>query len=196
MGHVQPGDAHLLEQAAEVEGEAVVQLAVERAERLVQQEQAGRRGERPGQRHPLRLAAGQRCHAAALEAREPDQVEQLGHPPPDLGLGSPGHGQPEADVAGDVAVGEQLVVLEDQPEAPAVGGDGPQVLAVPRHAAAVGDEEAGDHPQQRALARPARAEQADHLPGTDGQADLVEHRRGRRTGRSPRRPRAPDASPP
>ena len=25
------------------------------------------------------------------------------------------------------------------------------------------------------LARPARAEQADNLPGTDGQADLVEH---------------------
>ena len=54
----------------------------------------------------------------------PTSVEQLGHPPADLGLGSPGHRQPEADVAGDVAVGEELVVLEDQPEATAVGGNG------------------------------------------------------------------------
>ena len=175
VGDVQPGDAHLLEQAAEVEGEAVVELAVEGAERLVEQQQAGRRGERPGQRHPLGLAAGQRGHAAALEARRARRG-RAARPP--AGGSRPGVArppQPEADVAGDVAVGEQLVVLEHQPEAPAVGGHVREVLAVPRHAAGVGDEEAGDHPQQRALARPARPEQADDLPGADGQADLVEH---------------------
>ena len=174
---------------AEVDGQPIVQLAVERAERLVEQEQAGLGRQRAGQRHPLRLAARQRRHAAALEAGQPDQGEQLGHP----GRGSrpwavrPPPGR-SPTLAADVAVREELVVLEHEPEAPAVGGDVREVLARPsQHPAGVGARSAGDHPQQRALARSARARAAPpprpgRRPGRPRRAPP-----GRRSG--PARPR-------
>ena len=93
------GDAELLEEVAHLDGQAVVQVAVERAQRLVEQEQARLGREGAGQRHPLRLAPGQRGHLAALVAGQADQREQLGHPRVDLGAWPALHPQAEADVA-------------------------------------------------------------------------------------------------
>ena len=52
-------------------------LGVERAERLVEQQHLRVDGERPGQRHPLPLAAGELRRVAVLEPVEPDDLEQL-----------------------------------------------------------------------------------------------------------------------
>ena len=49
---------------AQVGGEPLAQAAVERRQRLVEQQQPGPDGQRPGQRDPLALAAGQRGRLA------------------------------------------------------------------------------------------------------------------------------------
>ncbi len=49
---------------------------VERGERLVEQQQARVGGQRPGDRHPLRLAAGQLARAAAASAPTPSRSSQ------------------------------------------------------------------------------------------------------------------------
>ena len=61
------------------------QLLVERAERLVEQQQLGPLGQRPGQRHALPLPAGQLVGLAPLIALELDQLQQLGDARVDLG---------------------------------------------------------------------------------------------------------------
>ena len=54
-----------------------MQVAVEGAERLVEQQQPRLGRQRAGQRHPLGLAARQRGHPATLVAGQPDELEQL-----------------------------------------------------------------------------------------------------------------------
>ena len=76
-------------------------------------------------------------------------------------------GLAEPDVVGHGQVGEQRAVLEHHADAAPVGldpgavpGDHP---AADRHGAGVGHLEPGDDPEQRGLARAARAEQRHHL---------------------------------
>ena len=108
--------------------------------------------------------------------------------------------QAEGDVPDDVAVGEQRVVLEHEPEVAAVRRDAGEIDAV-AHDPARGERlQPGDGPQQRALAAPARPEHAHDLAVADGQVDAVDgartvrgavrRQRHRRAGRARRRPRA------
>ena len=59
---------------------ALAQRRVEVRERLVEQQDARLGRERPGERHPLLLAARDLADAPALEAGEVDQRQRLGHP--------------------------------------------------------------------------------------------------------------------
>ncbi len=83
------------------------QAAVERGERLVEEEEAWAGRERAGERHALPLAAGECVGAAVLVALQPHEGEQVAH----AGGGfAPGHAlaaQAERHVAGDREVGEQ-----------------------------------------------------------------------------------------
>ena len=81
---------------------------------------ARRRGERAGERDALGLAAAEPRDVAALEAGEPDEVQHRADPRRRSPLGPALHPQPERDVGGDVAVGEQLLVLEHHADAAAV----------------------------------------------------------------------------
>ena len=94
---------------------------------------------------------------------ELDQLEQLGDPRGPLGSRDARRREAVRDVARDVEVREEQGVLEDQPEAPPVRGRRRQVDAVPATPARVRREQPGDHPQQRGLAGPARAEQRHDL---------------------------------
>ena len=69
----------------QLDGQAVVELAVEAGQRFVEQQRARRRGERPGEGDPLGLAAAEVGDLAAAEAGEPDEVEHLGDPRVALG---------------------------------------------------------------------------------------------------------------
>ena len=66
------------ENAYDVAAQRGAQRLVERAEGLVEQHDAGSDGERPGQRDPLLLAAGELVGIAAGEVGEADHLEQLG----------------------------------------------------------------------------------------------------------------------
>ena len=58
----------------------LAELEVERAEGLVEQQDAGPVDERPGERDPLALAAGQLAGPALVVALEADHPERLGDP--------------------------------------------------------------------------------------------------------------------
>ena len=123
----------------------------------------------------LRLAARSAATPRRSKPGEPDQVEQLGHPPARSRPGPPGHPQPEADVAGDVAVGEELVVLEHQPEAPAVGRGRP---AGPRRPTPRGRRRGrgGRRSPAAACSCPTRSARAGRRSRRRRrQADVVEH---------------------
>ena len=76
---VDRGAPELVEQVLEILEQAIAEPAVERSERLVQQEHRRLRSERAGERHALLLASGEGRNRTSLVAREPDQHEQLVH---------------------------------------------------------------------------------------------------------------------
>ena len=108
--------------------------------------------------------------------------------------------EPEGDVALHGQVREQRVALEHHVDRPPVRRHAGEVLAVKRHAPAVGRLEPRKHAQQRGLAAARRAEQREELAleyverevldrgdGAEPLADGVEpHQRARR-GIRPRR---------
>ena len=120
VGHVQDGDAHLPQHSAQFGRQLVAAAAVQRAQRLVQHQQPGLGGQGPGQSHPLSFAPRQGGHGPGAETAQPHQLQHLVRPgPPGLG-GNALHPQAEGHVGSHVAVGEQGVVLEHQPEVPPV----------------------------------------------------------------------------
>ena len=139
------------------------QRGVEGGERLVEQHHIGVGGQRPGERDPLALAAGQLVGVRAGAIGEADQFEALADT---LTVRLP-----EPDVAHHAEVREQGAVLEHHADpAPfrllpaARAGD---QAATDLDRARVGDLEAGDRAQERRLAGAARAEQGDELAPLD-----------------------------
>jgi hypothetical protein len=98
---------------------------VERGERLVEQQQVRPAGQRPGDRDPLRLPAGELTRPATGQVLDTEPRQ----PPVGLGLGDPSPpaatAHPEGDVAEGGQVREQQPVLEDQAD-PAVAGLDPE----------------------------------------------------------------------
>ena len=170
--HVHHRDAQPLEDAAQLQRQPLAQCPVQRAHRLIEHQQPRRRCQRPRQRHPLLLAAGQSTDRTPLGPRQPHQLQHLGHPRPHP-IGRPArHPQPEAHVAGHVAVREERVVLEHQPEAALVGRHIGQVPPVEAHRPRRSRLKPRDDPQQRCLAAAARSQQAQHLALRDDQVDV------------------------
>ena len=155
---------------------------VERAERLVHQQDVGVLRERAGERDPLAHAAGQLVRPLVGEVRRgaPGRAAASARWRVRVAPAArPRSSQRELDVARDREPREQRRLLEHQRGAPAdVDGAGRRLV------------EAGDEVEQRALAAARRAEQAHELarrarPARSGRA------RGRR---SPPRPNAFDTS--
>ena len=116
--------AVLGEEAPELVDEALPQGAVERTERLVEEQHRRRRRQRPGQGDALLLAARQLGHRTRPRSRQADERRAARRPRAAMAVARPPlHPEPEADVAGDVAVREQRVVLEHQADAASVHGD-------------------------------------------------------------------------
>ena len=78
MGHVDRRGPLGAQERTHVDGEPIAQVAVQGAEGLIEQEQPGPGSQCPGERDPLRLSPGEGRDIAALESREPDELEQLG----------------------------------------------------------------------------------------------------------------------
>ena len=69
-------------------------LAVERGQRLIEQQQPGSLDDGPRQRHPLPLAAGQLRRTAARRLRDAHASQHLGDPLADLVRGRPSRSSP------------------------------------------------------------------------------------------------------
>ena len=152
---------------------------VERRERLVEEQRVGSRAERPRQRDPLALAAGERRAAARRPWRHPEAVEQLAGVP----LRRSARGTPRmriGDVPPGAQVAEERVVLEDEAAAPPLGrqldsGVGVEPgLAVALDPAAPRPDEPGDRPQHGRLARARRPDerQAPAAPTSSSSLEL------------------------
>lgn len=166
----------LVEHAAQFHDQTLAQAPVELAERFVEHEQPGPRGERPCQRHPLLLTAGQRGDGAALGARQADEVEQLGDTSPLFSARLAPHAQSEGDIAADVTLRKELMVLEHESDAAPVHGHPRLVAALQQHPSGVRRLKAGDDAQQGGLAAAARPQHADDVVRGDLQIHRVERR--------------------
>ena len=140
--------------------EALAQLQVERAERLVEQQHRGLVDQRARQRDALLLAARELARLALRLGGEPDALELLAHPAAHLVLGDALAAQPEGDVVLDAQVREERVALEDRVGRPLERRHALDVDAVDQDPALGRLLEAGDHPQRRGLAAAARARAA------------------------------------
>ena len=169
MGHIDEGNAHLLLDTLQLVLHILPQAQVQRAQRLVQQQDLGPVHQRPGDGHPLLLAAGQLIGEPAALAVQPHQAQHIG----DAGLDLPGggshrpHSQTQIIVHSFVA--DQAEILKDHADGPAHQGDLPlgdvaHGEAVDHHPAPGGHQLAGQELDDGGLAAAGGAHQEHELP--------------------------------
>ena len=141
---VDRGRPELLEDAAEVVEEPIAEPAIERSERLVQQENARLGSEGARERNALLLATRQRPHRAPLEPDEADQLQKLSGARFYRLRRVAAHPESERDVAEDVAVRKERVVLEDEADPTPVRWDVREILSVEQDSTQIGSLKAGD----------------------------------------------------
>ena len=171
------GHVDFVVQAANPLAKLLAHLRIERAERLVKQQHAGLRRERPRQRDTLPLAARQLRGIAVLQRFEADQMQHLVDALANQLARRFAHLESIRDVLRDGHVPEQRVVLEDETNfaiARRLLGD---VLAVADDGPGVGDFESRDDAQQRRLAGSRRSEQREQLAVRNVEADALERRK-------------------
>ena len=150
-------------------------LGVESGQRLVEDQQAGVADQRTGQHELLSHAAREGLATLRRMRHEAERVEQPGR----FGACVRGVHVPQRRDQLQVLDRRQLVVqhrfvghVRDDPLG-LLRRPG-QVDAEDRDCAAVGREQAGDHPQRGGLARAVRAEQRIELAGRDGEVEAVD----------------------
>ena len=144
------------------------QLGVERRGDLVEQQQRRVGAQRPDQRGPLLLAAGEPVGVLVGLVGQAEPAEQLARPGLGLGAASAVHpARRQRAVVEHGQVREQVVGLEDHPDPAAdrarVDARVGDLLALERDDAVVDVLEQVQAAQQRRLARAGRADQADHV---------------------------------
>ena len=174
VGHVDERDPDVHLDPLELQLEALPELQVERAQRLVEEEDGRLVDEGTRERDPLLLATGELVCPALLVAGEVDLLEDLAGPSPDLAAVDATALEAEGDVAGDVEVREQGVALEDHVDRALVRRVAGHVAAAKLDPAGGRQVEAADHPQGRGLAAPGRPEQREELARPDRQGDVVD----------------------
>ena len=150
-------DAELSLQRADLLAQAHALERVERRQRLVEQQQPRRGGERARQRDALLLAAGKLRRKLGPAARQADELQQFVDALGDLRLGVLAVDQAVGDVVGDAQVREQRIRLEHDAVV-ALGRRQPRDVALALQDGAGGLRlEPGDDAQQRRLAAARRA---------------------------------------
>jgi hypothetical protein len=171
VGHEQHGLAIALPDAEQELLHQRAGLVVERAERLVEEENRRIVGKRPGDRGALLHAARQLLGIVVLETGKPDAVHPFKH---HLLAHLRRHAflaQAEGDVVDDGEPREERVRLEDHA---AVGAGRAHRLAVEQDLAGGRLVEAGDQAQQRRLAAARRPENGDEIVVGHGKRGRLE----------------------
>ena len=163
----------LPDRALQLAARLLAQRRVQVRQRLVEQQHARVGRERAGQRHALLLAAGDRGHAAVLEAGEARERQHLGDARPRGARAAPPAAEAEGDVLAHGHVRKERVVLEHHAEAPPLRGQRGDVLALDEDPARVRGLEAGDQAQHGRLAAAGGPEQRDDLALRGGEGDLA-----------------------
>ena len=181
MRDVDRGDAETSLQSLDPVLHFLPQVLVERAQRLVQKEDAGAGDEDARQRHPLLLAAAELSLVSAFVFVQSDLMERVAHAALDRLPIDLSHAQAEGDVLGHAHVRKNRVVLEHDSDIALLGRTVDDVVAVDQDLPLVRRDEASDHPQGRGFAAARWAEEGEELAGRDLEAD-PRHRDGAAVG--------------
>jgi hypothetical protein len=150
-------------QALDLQLQVLPQLLVERAQRLVHQQDARVEHDRPRDRHALLLAAGELLRIAAFVTAQLHEVEHALHLRPPRRAADAALLQGEADILGHRQMREQRVALEHHADVAAIGWQGGDRLRVDEDLAGARPLEPGDQHQRGRLAGAGGAEEGDEL---------------------------------
>ena len=174
MGDHDAGDADVLDDVHQFDLGLLAQLFVERAERLVEQQELRPLDQAARERHALLLAARELVRLAAGIALELHQTQHGLDARGDLVFRTTVAAQSEGDVVPHREVGKQRVGLEHHVDRPFVGREPGQIAPIEHDPAGTRRLEAGEHAQQGRLAAAGRAEQAENLAANDVEADVID----------------------
>ncbi len=174
--HEQEGDAEPVLDLLELALDLPAQLEVERAQRLVEQQQLWPVDDGPRQRHALLLAAGKLGRQTLTEAGEADELQSLARALRCLVLWRALPARPIGHVLRHAHMWEEGVVLEHRVERAPIGRQPRHILAREPDRAGLRRQEAGDAAQQRGLAAARWSQQSDELALLDGEVDRREGR--------------------
>src|SRR5438552_497216 len=144
----------------------LAEILVERAERLVHEEERRVVGSGTGERDALLLPARELCWAPLAQTGETDDLEHSADARFDLAALQLSHSEGESNVFGHCHMREECVVLKHHAQVAPVGRQAHDVGPVEEDTATAWRHEACDHPQEGRLARAARPDQAEELAGT------------------------------
>ena len=130
----------------------LAEFEIERAQRLVEQEQRGFEHETPRDRDALLLATRQLIDPLAFRTRQADSLEHRCHALANQRLGGATAREPVADVFADRHHREQRKMLEYHVDRPAIGQNAPHRASAYAHVTGVRLEKSRDKPEQRRLA--------------------------------------------
>ncbi len=170
------GQAQLLLQAPKLHLHLGPQLGIEGAHGLVEQKHLGFIHQRPGQGHPLLLAARELVGQPLGEALELQHLQPIPHPPLHLGLAHAAALEAKGDVFPHRQVGKKGVALKHGIDRALVGGQGGDVFAHQHNPALGGHLEAGNNPQQGGFATARRPQKGEEL--THGNLEAYPPQRG------------------
>ena len=174
--HEERGDSDLADRSLQLAPRVLPQRGIEVGERLVEQQHAGARRQRPREGDALLLAARNLGDPAVLEAGQAGELEHLGDaasgflPAPALRDQSEGH------VLSGRHVRKERVMLEDHAETPLLGRKRRDVFALDEDAPRVGRLETGDEAQDGRLAAARGPEQGHDLAASGRQRHAARHR--------------------
>ncbi len=134
---------------------------------------------RPCDGDALRFAAGQLMGVVVFLAREPHRLQYFGHQRFDGGTACADHFKCEGDVLPYRLVVEQLVILEDKADLPAIMrhlpcGQASQIVAGDADLAIRGFLLAKQQAQQGGLAGTGRAHKKDEITSIDVKIDVIQ----------------------
>ena len=153
------------------------QLAVERAERLVEQKQPGTRRERARKSDALSLPARKLVNAPRAMGRELRHFEKLRDAASNRGGGLALSPQSEGDILENIEMREKRIGLEHHVDWSLMRRRAGQVFSVQREPARVRRLETGDAAHEGGLAAARRAEQREEFSRADIERHIVQRDR-------------------
>jgi hypothetical protein len=175
VGDVDRRDPEIGLNPADQHAEPLAELGIERAHRLVQQQDVGDGCERPRHRDALALPSRETLRVTDAGRREVDQLEQLcdavlaGDP-----AGWSGELQPVTDVLRDAHVREQCVVLEDDADVTLLGRDSSDIVAGRAQRPFVRGAQPRDQAERRRLPTALGPNEREELPFLHLETDVVD----------------------